>query len=106
MNFTSARRHDSRNFLYAVDGFGRNTFGLSPKNVCLDSAHDNIPTYELLGRRGMNTLIDINGRAKSSRNAPDGVTLTRKAIRFAKRATKCTHGGMTLSGTRTNTAAR
>lgn len=48
MKFTSARRHDSKNFLYAIDDFGRRCAGLSPKNVCLDSAHDNIPTYELL----------------------------------------------------------
>lgn len=43
MKFTDARRHDSKNFLYAMDDLGRNGFGLSPKNVCLDSAHDNIP---------------------------------------------------------------
>ena len=46
--FTQARRHDSLNFLYAIDDFGRHSFGLSPKNICLDSAHDNLPTYELL----------------------------------------------------------
>jgi len=33
MNFTSASRHDSRNFLYAIDDFGRNASGLSPKNM-------------------------------------------------------------------------
>lgn len=70
MKFTDARRHDSKNFLYAIDDFGRNAFGVSPKNVCLDSAHDNIPTYELLERWDINALIDINGRAKSSENAP------------------------------------
>ena len=74
MKFTSARRHDSKNFLYAIDDFGRNAFGISPKNICLDSAHDNIPTYELLERWDINALIDINGRAKSSENAPDDIT--------------------------------
>ncbi len=47
MKFTKTRR-DSKNFLYAIDDFGRHSFGLFPKNICLDSAHDNIPTYELL----------------------------------------------------------
>ena len=47
MKFTKTRR-DSKNFHYAIDDFGRHSFGLFPKNICLDSAHDNIPTYELL----------------------------------------------------------
>ena len=74
MKFTSARHHDSKNFLYAIDDFGRHLFGLSPKNVCLGSAHDNIPTYELLERWDINALVDINGRAKSSPDAPKGIT--------------------------------
>ena len=74
MKFTSAERHDSKNFLYAIDDFGRHLCGLSPKNICLDSAHDNIPTYELLERWDINALIDINGRAKSSENAPADIT--------------------------------
>lgn len=39
--------HTLQNFLYAIDDFGRHCGGLTPNNVCLDSAHDNIPTYEL-----------------------------------------------------------
>lgn len=77
INFTSARRHDSRNFLYAIDDFGRNSLGITPKNICLDSAHDNIPTYELLEHWDINALIDINGRAKSSENAPDDITFNK-----------------------------
>ena len=77
LKFTDAKRHDSKNFLYAIDDFGRNCFGLSPKNVCLDSAHDNIPTYELLEHWGTNSLIDINGRAKSSEGSPDDVTFNK-----------------------------
>ncbi len=78
MKFTGARRHDSKNFLYAIDDFGRNAFGISPKNICLDSAHDNIPTYQLLERWDINALIDINGRAESSGNAPDDITFTKE----------------------------
>ena len=54
MKFTDAKRHGSKNFLYAVDDFGRHCHGLTPKNICLDSAHDNIPTYELLERWDIN----------------------------------------------------
>ena len=78
IKFTDAKRHDSKNFLYAIDDFGRNAFGISPKNVCLDSAHDNIPTYELLEHWDINALIDINGRAKSSENAPADVTFNKE----------------------------
>ena len=78
IKFTDARRHDSKNFLFAIDDFGRHTFGLCPENICLDSAHDNIPTYELLEHWDINALIDINGRAKSSENAPDGVTFDKQ----------------------------
>ena len=75
VKFTGARRHDSKNFLYAIDDFGRQFHGLTPKNICLDSAHDNIPTYELLEHWDINALIDINSRAKSSKNAPADITL-------------------------------
>lgn len=77
IKFTDACRHDSKNFLYAIDDFGRNTFGISPQNICLDSAHDNIPTYELLEWWDINALIDINGRTKSSEYAPDDITFNK-----------------------------
>ncbi len=69
---------DSLNFLYTIDDFGRHSFGLSPKNICLDSAHDNLPTYELLEHWDINAFIDINGRTKSSENAPDDITFDKE----------------------------
>ena len=78
MNFTDANRHDSKNFLYAIDDFRRNTYGLFPKNICLDSAQDNIPTYELLEHWDINALIDINGRSKHSENAHNDITFNKK----------------------------
>lgn len=78
LKFTDARRHDNKNFLFAIDDFVRNCFGLTPKNVCLDSAHDNIPIYRLLDRWDINALIDIIGRAKASENAPDDITFDKQ----------------------------
>ena len=78
MNFTDARCHDSKNFLYAMDCFGRNGCGLSPKNICLDSAHDNISTYKLLEHWDINALIDINGRSKSPVGATDDITFNKE----------------------------
>lgn len=63
MKFTSARRHDSLNFLYAFDELTRHCPCITPKNMCLDSAHDNYPTYTLLDKLNINALIDINARS-------------------------------------------
>lgn len=57
LNFTSAKRHDSINFLFATDAFGRQGTGLSPKNLCLDSAHDNIPPICPIDRLHTSFLI-------------------------------------------------
>ena len=78
MRFTEASRHDSISFLYSIDDLGRHMQGLSPKNICLDSAHDNIPTYQLLDHWGVNALIDINGRATSSDSAPDDISFNKE----------------------------
>lgn len=78
IKFTPAKRHDSKNFLYAIDDFGRNTYGLSPKNICLDSAHDNIPTYRLLEHWDINALIDINSHSKYSEDAPDDISFDKE----------------------------
>ena len=78
INFTKAKRHDSVNFLYAIDDFACHMPGLSPKNICLDSAHDNIPTYRLLRHWGINALIDINGRSTKSEDYPDDISFDRQ----------------------------
>lgn len=74
---TSAKRHDSLNFLWTFDEFTRNC-GLHPKNICLDSAHDNMPTYELLEQLDINALIDINGRSTKSKSIPADFTFNKK----------------------------
>lgn len=79
LNFTSAKRHDSINFLFAIDAFGRQGTGLSPKNLCLDSAHDNMPTYRLLDHWDINALIDINKRGGCMDGLPDDISLDNEA---------------------------
>ena len=73
MKFTRAKRHDSINFLYAYDELRRHIPGVHPRNFCLDSAHDNIPTYRLLEEHGINALIDLNGRNKPNSALPDDI---------------------------------
>ena len=88
MSFTTARRHDSINFLYSFDHFTSHCRGIVPKNVCLDSAHDNIPTYRLLDHFGINALIDINGRCNKSSIAPDDVTLDKDGKPYCMNGSK------------------
>lgn len=78
INFTSAKRHDSINFLYAIDALGTHEFGISPTNLCLDSAHDDLPTYRLLDHWDVNALIDINSRNSSADGLPEDITLDKE----------------------------
>lgn len=69
LRFTSAKRHDSVNVLFALDEFKRHEPGIHIQNLCLDSAHDNYPTYELLRSNHTRAFIDLNKRSK----APDPI---------------------------------
>lgn len=84
MKLIGTRHHDSINFLYSMDDFTRHCPGISPKNLCLDSAHDNIPTYRLLHEWGINALIDINGRAKSSELYPEDITFDKEGHPYCR----------------------
>lgn len=104
--FTEACRHDSLNFLYTIDDFGRHSFGLTPKNICLDSAHDNIPTYKLLEHWDINAFIDINGRIKTSENAPDNIRFNREEPLCSRRDIKYAPRAMIRSKRSVNTTSR
>ena len=83
MKFTDARHHDSKRFLFVLDDFGQHCHGLTPKSICLDSAHDNILTYKPQERRNINALIDINGKAKSFENVSAVITLDKTVHSFS-----------------------
>ena len=95
MKFTDAGRHDSKNFLYAIDDFGRHCAVLTPKNICLDSAHDNIPTYELLEHWDINALIDITAGLNHPLMPPQTSLLIKKGNPSVLPGTKCAHGATT-----------
>ena len=78
LKFMNARRHDSINFFCAIDELGRHEPIINPRNICLDSAHDNIATYQLLDRWNINALIDINPRAAYPEGHPDDITLDKE----------------------------
>ena len=67
LRFLNARRHDSVSFLLLHEEFRKHCYGLNVQNICLDSAHDNYTTYELLMHYGIRPFIDLN----SNRGRPE-----------------------------------
>ncbi len=67
--FTSARRHDSVNFLAAINEFRKNAPDITIRDICLDSANDNYGTYELLKEWKIRPFIDLNPQ----HGFPDGI---------------------------------
>lgn len=67
LRFFSARRHDSISFLIAYQELKKHCGNIHIRNMCLDSAHDNYPTYEFLLDDGIRPFIDLN----SNRGRPE-----------------------------------
>lgn len=75
LRFTSARRHDSVSFLVAFHELEKHMPGLSIKNMCLDSAMDNLPTYRLLKTRNISALIDLNSKSGHPKTIHDNIRI-------------------------------
>nr|WP_303620166.1 hypothetical protein [Enterocloster clostridioformis] len=75
LRFTSAKRHDSVNFLVAFHEKENNMPGFSMKNMCLDSAMDNLPAYTLLKNRKIRAFIDLNSKCGHPKTIPDTIRL-------------------------------
>lgn len=67
----SARRHDSVSFLLSYKEFQEHSPGVSVRDLCLDSAHDNYPTYELLLHDGIRPFIDLNKNCGRPASLPE-----------------------------------
>lgn len=75
LRFTSARRHDSVNFLVAFHELEKHMPALSIMDMCLDSAMDNYPAYRLLKNRGIRAFIDLNNNCGRPKTIPDTITI-------------------------------
>ena len=75
LRFTSAKRHDSVNFLAAFHELVKHMPAVPTSNMCLDSAMDNYPTYRILKNRGIRTFIDLNGKCGRPKTIPDTITI-------------------------------
>ena len=75
LRFTSAARHDSVSFLVAFSEMEKHLPGIRPQNICLDSAMDNYPTYNLLKDRKISAFIDLNAGRGRPKSVPDSITI-------------------------------
>ena len=77
LRFTSAKRHDSVSFLVAFHELEKHMPGLPIKNICLDSAMDNLPTYRLLKDRKISALIDLNSKSGHPKTIHDNIRINK-----------------------------
>jgi len=70
-----ARRHDSVSALVSLAEFKDICPDLKIKNLCLDSAHDNYPTYNLCKEWAISPFIDLNSNRGKPKSIPDTVTI-------------------------------
>ncbi len=69
IRFLGAKRHDSVSGIISLAEFRQLNPALPIKRICLDSAHDNYPTYELCKEWGIMPFIDLN----SNRSRPETI---------------------------------
>ena len=80
LRFVEAGRHDSVTGIVALHEFMELSPDLKIKNLCLDSANDNYPTYQLCIDYGLRPFIDLNSRAESKNTYPPFVSLTDNGV--------------------------
>lgn len=75
LRFLDARRHDSVSGLVSLAEFHSLNPELKIANLCLDSAHDNYPTYNLCNDWNIRPFIDLNTNRGRPPSIPDHVTI-------------------------------
>lgn len=91
--FTSARRHDSVNALVAFHELEKHMPDLSIKNMCFDSAMDNLPTYTLLKERNISAFIDLNSKCGHPRTIPDSIRIDKNGTPVCQQGHKMLPNG-------------
>ena len=75
IRFVSAKRHDSVTGLVTLSEFRKINPTLTITNLCLDSANDNYPTYNLCKDWKINPFIDLNTNRGKPSTIPDKITI-------------------------------
>ena len=96
----SARRHDSASGLICLHEFFSSNPDYGIQNVCLDSAHDNMPTYRLcVNTWHVNPLIDLNGRGKK-KSIKDTITYDNDGVPICHCGKRMVYQGMDYKNNR------
>jgi hypothetical protein len=80
LRFVSAKRHDSVTGIVALAELKEVSPFLTIKNVCLDSANDNYPTYELFNSWNYIPFIDLNSNRGKPTTLPPALSITEQGV--------------------------
>lgn len=75
IRFLDARRHDSVSLIVTLREFLTLNPDIRIKNLCLDSAHDNYPTYNLCKTWDIRPFIDLNSKCGRPETIPDHIRI-------------------------------
>lgn len=78
--FVSAKRHDSVTGVVALAELREVSPFLCFDNICLDSANDNYPTYELFDTWHYTPFIDLNSNRGKPTTLPPAVSITEQGV--------------------------
>ena len=80
LRYVSAKRHDSVTGIVALAELRELLPEVPIKNLCLDSANDNYPTYELCKRWNILPFIDLNSNRGKPASLPPALSVSEKGV--------------------------
>lgn len=101
IRLTSARRHDSASGLISLHEYFSADPLASIENICLDSAHDNMPTYRLcIDTWHCNPLIDLNCKRGRKKHIQDSISIGPDGVPICHAGERMTYQGMDYTNNR------
>jgi hypothetical protein len=93
LRFLDAKRHDSVGAVVALSEFRKLFPDLPIKNLCLDSANDNYPTYELCKAWDILPFIDLNSQRGHPKSLPETITFSKEGVPLCGAGLKMVYHG-------------
>lgn len=94
LRFLDARRHDSVSAIVALHEIHLLNPLLNIQNLCLDSAHDNYPTYQLCKDWGIIPFIDLNSNRGRPKTIPDEIIIDKDGTPLCLAGHKMVYWGL------------
>jgi hypothetical protein len=82
IRFLDTKRHGSVNAIVSLSEFRKLNSDLPIKNLCLDSANDNYPTYKLSKSWDIIPFIDLNSNHGYPKSLPQTIKFSSKGVPF------------------------